>query len=176
MWLNINLITKLLQEEEVEVEYVPRNLTYHLLPISLKRGEYGTVIAQYKKAMVKHSTYVCNTLFRHISNDYGKVLKYKHSYCVYYDTIGKQREYVKVFSHFAPYSMREGVEMLKHLKNSEDLCIFAVTPYLGEMLEKLGYIYVTDIPQVFGGNCIMKQVYCNDNRMFHLCETLLREV
>ena len=175
MWLNNNLVTKLLEEEELIVE-CPREWTYHLIPHVLKIGEYGTVIAQYKKAMSKHSTYVCNTLFHHIFNEYGKVLKYKHSYCVYYDTIGKEREYVKIFSHFAPYSMREGVEMLKHLRDSEDLCVFAVTPYLGEMLKKLGYIYIADIPQLFEGKAIMKQIYCNDNRMFHLCQTLLSEV
>lgn len=61
-------------------------------------------------------------------------------------------------SHFCPSSLREGVEMIKYLLKYDNV-VFAVTDDLSVMLEKIGYQYITSIPQEFDGELTMKEVY-----------------
>ena len=132
-----------------------------------KKGEVGTICAQYYKAMAKHSTYLWKgwgySMLQMIQGDgwyydgHSDVIKWRHSYIQGHQA----RPWLFVASHFAPYSIREGYEMLEWLRDSKALVIFAVTPYLAKQLVKLGYTVVDHKPQWFDGQYIMKTVCTN---------------
>lgn len=161
MWLTNNQICELLEEEKLP--YIPKeDYRFHIKAYSPKKGEYGTILAQYKKFMLRHSDWYNKDLFYHFDSGNGSIFKYGHSYCGFYSRVGdKERPYLRVFSHFMPYSIREGYEMIASLLDCKDLCIFAVTPYLANMLDKLGFIKQGEIPQMFAGKICTKIVYTN---------------
>lgn len=65
-------------------------------------------------------------------------------------------------SHFAPATMREGLDMIKKLGESNIPTVFAVTDDLSPMLYKSGqFARLTQMPQPFGKGIVMKDVMVN---------------
>lgn len=76
----------------------------------------------------------------------------------------KTHEVATVFkpSHFAPASMREGLDMVKKLGESNIPTVFAVTDDLSPMLYKSGqFARLTQMPQFFDKGIVMKDVMVN---------------
>ena len=148
----------------------------HLREYSPSFGEMGTVISQYKHAMLKHSKWYNEGLFSHFyKNENGLLLKYGHSYMGISSIYKSKGHILRVFSHFMPYSMREGLEMLKCIFNSEDIAVFAVTPYLGKQLSKIGFTKIGETPQFFGGEVVLKEVFVNKHLSTETIKAFMEE-
>lgn len=72
-------------------------------------------------------------------------------------------------SHFAPSSMREGVEIIKNLSKEESNIVFAVTSDLVSMVEKCGFVN-TGVKQdhYFGDEIVEKTILVSN----HLLENV----
>lgn len=68
---------------------------------------------------------------------------------------------LKMITHFAPETLRGGVETVKEALYAPDPIGFAVTDDLAPMLEKIGYIKVGNVPQYFAGEVVNKTVFVN---------------
>jgi hypothetical protein len=90
---------------------------------------------QYANAMAKRrpDSVLPIERFEYYIMNYAGMFKYKDSYI-----FGRKINDFFIPSHFAPKSMKEGVEMLKDLKKYDNI-IFVVTEDLASMLKKLGY-------------------------------------
>lgn len=64
-------------------------------------------------------------------------------------------------SHFAPSTMKGGVELIKKIGNSKSPAVFSVTEDLSPMLEKSGFIKIGEHPQTFGGTVSNKHMMVN---------------
>lgn len=64
-------------------------------------------------------------------------------------------------THFAPESLRKGYNLIKEMANSSQPTMFTVTKDLSPMLEKQGFIKVKEIPQIFNGELVTKDVLLN---------------
>lgn len=64
-------------------------------------------------------------------------------------------------SHFAPSTMKGGVELIKKIGNSKNPAVFSVTEDLSPMLEKSGFIKIGEHPQIFGGTVSNKHIMVN---------------
>ncbi len=91
--------------------------------------------SQYANAMAKRrpDSVLSIERFEYYIKNYAGMFKYKDSYI-----FGQKINDFFIPSHFAPNSMREGIEMLKDLKRYDNI-IFVVTEDLAIMLKKLGY-------------------------------------
>jgi len=65
-------------------------------------------------------------------------------------------------THFAPKSLRGGVEAVKALLDSEQATVLAVTADMAGMLEKLGYACVAVLPSNFRGEEVDKHLFTNN--------------
>lgn len=156
-------ITKCVQEFEEEYEFL--NTVSLMQACELREGEEDVIAAQYEAAMTRRRSYVCD-LANHIYNCDVRIHRYRRSYLVGYENEG-----VFIISHFAPYSMREGVEMMKRL----GMAVAAVTPDLSGMLQKCGWSYHGTIPQWFAGEICKKDLWSKKLRGPKL-QKLLREM
>lgn len=78
-------------------------------------------------------------------------------------------------SHFAPATMREGLDMVKKLGESNIPTVFAVTDDLSPMLYKSGqFARLTQMPQPFGKDIVMKDVMVNKSVQPWMAEEVLR--
>jgi len=67
-----------------------------------------------------------------------------------------------VVSHFAPSSLRMGKELIENVAKEKMPIVIAVPDYQSKQLEKSGFRFVTEIPQYFAGEVVMKKVMVND--------------
>lgn len=124
-----------------------------------KKGEVGTIYAQYAASIGKHSSYRYRGLPYGILTEDFKVLKVGHSYIAspYY----VDKPWLFIASHFAPYSVRDGAELLAECRDSGTVMVLAVLPFMGKQLVRLGYTKVTETEQYFAGELVLKEVYTN---------------
>lgn len=149
--------------QEFEEEYDFLNEVPLLRPEDLERGEAEIIAAQYEAAMTRRRSYVC-ALEAHIYREHREgqevyIHKYKRSYLVGYK-VGE----VFVISHFAPYSSRQGMEMIRSL----GLAVAAVTEDLSSMLQRCGWEYCGQAPQFFGGEIHMKDIWVSKLQRRHV--------
>ena len=64
-------------------------------------------------------------------------------------------------SHFAPNTMRGGMQQIKSLANIDQPVLFTVTDDLEPMLSKLNYKQLGSIPQFFDGDIVQKTIMLN---------------
>jgi len=118
---------------------------------------------QYESAIGRTSNYV-GDLYSHILSHNGLVLfddKNESAVVGYSSPIRGGR--VFIVSHFAPYSLRSGVNFIRYLANLKHPIVMAVPDYQSNQLLKAGFRKVGSIPQHFGGELVMKNVMVNDN-------------
>lgn len=118
--------------------------------------EANKVQQQYERAMGRQSNYIGNVK-DHILNHNGVVYEDNGNYLV-----GTIKDNTFLISHFAPKSLRGGMEMLKGIKEGGLKVVLAVPSYQGNQLNKLGFKSVGQIPQYFDGDIVLKNVYAND--------------
>ena len=108
-------------------------------------------------AIGRTSSYRGN-VYNHVLNRFGIVWEpIKHNYLV-----GQERLGIYCVSHFAPSSIRKGMEMMRTvLKSNMPVCI-ATLPYQANMLRKIGFREVAKVPQMFAGELHLKTVMVND--------------
>lgn len=111
--------------------------------------------AQYRKKIALHSDYHCD-LWSHIYFGYGSVFKYKDSFLV-----GYLQEGVFIVSHFAPASMKQGVEMMRELANGYESICFAIPFFMAKQAIKLGFEWIGSTHQLFAGHACFKHVFVN---------------
>ena len=79
-------------------------------------------------------------------------------------------------SHFAPATMREGLDMVRKLGESKIPTVFAVTDDLSPMLYKSGqFAKLTEIQQPFGNSLVTKDVMINRSVQPWMIEQFLRK-
>lgn len=71
--------------------------------------------------------------------------------------IGQMNNGVFCPSHFAPYGLKGGIDLIKMLR--KDNVIFAVTEDLGDMLKRLGYKFLFETKACFRDEEVEKVVY-----------------
>ena len=71
--------------------------------------------------------------------------------------IGQMNNGVFCPSHFAPYGLKGGIDLIKMLR--KDNVIFAVTEDLGDMLKRLGYKFLFEAKACFRDEEVEKVVY-----------------
>ena len=166
MRLSLNEISKLLDEERV---FSPLNRRIFNLDInegcSLSAARIGTINAQYKKYMKRRSSYLCASFSNHVKW-HADNIELNGSYLI--GNKAKSESKVFIGSHFAPKSLRGGINLLKTIKETNLIVLLAVTDGLADMLERLGYVYILDVPQFFDGELVMKHVYCSSERAWTL--------
>ncbi len=64
-------------------------------------------------------------------------------------------------THFAPEGLRSGADLIRRVADSSQPTMFTVTSDLSPMLEKQGFVKVSQIPQIFDGDIVMKDVLVN---------------
>ena len=165
----MNEIQDLLVDIDERLEVLDRNIisTSNTGFVKDDRESVLEVYKNYKNAMSKHSSYVLafDRFWELVTESYGNgelAAQYDESHgCFSFGESmvhGFFKEGYFMVSHFAPASMREGVELIKEL-SSYDNVVFAVTEYLSGMLDKLGYNFITEVPQWFNDGYVMKKVY-----------------
>lgn len=134
-------------------------------------AEAERVQHQYEFAIGRTSDYRGN-VSGHIISRHGIVWEpIKHNFL-----IGQERYGVFCVSHFAPSSLRKGIEMLKSvLHHSMPVCI-ATLPYQANQLRKLGFHEVGHVPQWFAGEIHMKTVLVNDSVDIYAVQVLLDSI
>lgn len=130
--------------------------------------EADIIQKQYESAIGRTSTYRGNVA-GHVLNRFGIVWEpIKHNYLV-----GQERFGVFCISHFAPSSIRKGMEMMKSvLHHNMPVCI-ATLPYQANMLRKIGFKEVGYAPQWFNGEIHQKTVMVNDAVDVYTVKSLL---
>lgn len=112
----------------------------------------------YDKAIGRTSSYRGN-LKRHILSGNGIV------YMPFADDnsalVGFPIDDIFVVSHFAPSSLRMGKELIDNIAKEKMPVVIAVPEYQAAQLEKSGFRFITEIPQYFGGEVVMKKVMVN---------------
>ena len=112
---------------------------------------------QYEAAIGRTSNYR-GDVANHILKRYGIVWEpIKRNYLV-----GQERFGVFCVSHFAPSSIRKGMEMMREVLHSSMPVCIATLPYQANMLRKIGFKEVGKVPQWFAGEVHLKTVMVND--------------
>lgn len=112
---------------------------------------------QYESAISRTSDYVNDHIYAHLCNQNGALVhRYKSSFVA-----GFKSEGIFILSHFAPYSLREGMEHLKVLQELPFKVLIAVPEYQAQMLIRLGFDFAGITYQFFGGELVEKQVLTN---------------
>lgn len=101
-------------------------------------------------------------------------------FLVFFDTVNNPatNKAATVFkpSHFAPATMREGLDMIQKLGESKIPTVFAVTDDLSPMLYKSGqFAKLTQMPQPFNNGIVMKDVMINRSVQPWMAEQILRK-
>lgn len=112
----------------------------------------------YGEAISRHSSYRCD-LRSHVLRGCGVVwIPRAMSRSA---LVGQFAGRCFVVSHFAPAGVKEGVKMLETALASNTPFVFCVPPRLARPLERLGYKFITTIPQWFDGEVVVKLVMVN---------------
>ena len=90
--------------------------------------------------------------------------------------VGNQVGDIFIASHFAPESLRSGVNLIKDAAESSMPILMAVPAYQAKQLEKAGFKFVTEIPQTFGGEIVSKHVMINEAFTEHDLATVYSEL
>lgn len=146
------------QHEELS-DYVQYGLE-DLSPASLRLYD------QYAKAMGRRRDYRFLGFPGHVEDGWFGVKDKQSATFGFFDDVENPltHEVATVFkpSHFAPASMREGLDMVKKLGESNIPTVFAVTDDLSPMLYKSGqFARLTQMPQFFDKGIVMKDVMVN---------------
>jgi len=76
---------------------------------------------------------------------------------------GFDRDGVFFPSHFSPSSLRDGTELLRTVSADAKSVVFAVTPDLTNMMERLNFTkMMSGFPQPFGGEVVFKDIVANN--------------
>lgn len=127
----------------------------------LKINEYlEEVYDNYDRAIGRTSNYRGN-LIGHMSSGSGLIYapNPKTSNALIGNTVGD----IFIVSHFAPASLREGIELLNSAEENGVPVVIAVPEYQSSQLERLGFEMITSIPQYFAGEYVTKNVLINGN-------------
>lgn len=124
-------------------------------------GWAGLIDQNYAAAMAKGSDYRCD-LESHIMRGCGIVYQ-PYAYERDSALVGSFIEEVFCVSHFAPNSRKGGVQILKEALNSQTPMVICVPQHLARQLQRLGFTYKGEIPQIFNQKLITKQVMVNKN-------------
>jgi len=92
----------------------------------------------------------------------GDAIVYKPFYADDSVLVGQLYNDMFITSHFAPTSLRNGVELIKEAADSPMPIIIAVPDYQSNQLNKAGFRFITQVPQYFAGEIVMKNVMVND--------------
>ena len=165
------------EEYEDEGQYDDNNWREELVGITTISDENiaNRLQDQYQKAIGRTSTYV-GDLYNHILSHSGRVLfdDRDESAVVGYP-IQLRGGSAFIVSHFAPYSLRSGVNLIKYLSKIDHPIIIAVPDYQSRQLSKAGFRKVGIVPQHFDGEVVMKNVmandYADDNKLKELMKT-----
>lgn len=122
----------------------------------------NTVQENYENAISKHSDYSTDLKY-YIGSGNAKVYEPFASEGDHSLLAGQLVDDIFVVSHFAPESMRKGLNLINEASNSEMPIIMAVPEYLANQLEKAGFRFIIEIPQIFNGETVMKKVMVNDS-------------
>lgn len=150
--LNFNYVNALINESSFKDE------EYGVIYSSQDWEECCSIEHQYERAISRTSTYHCQSLADHVYSGHGLVYKYKSSYLVgnYYC------EEAFVLSHFAPKSLKEGMEMMEFVSYKETIPMVLAVPHRqAKMAIKCGWDLVGLTQQIFGGEMVQKVVLCN---------------
>lgn len=101
-----------------------------------KLNNIDIIYNNYCKSMEKRRPGTCleyDQFKDYLENNDVYFFNYKDSYI-----IGQYQGKLFIPTHFAPYGLREGVELVKALKNYDNVA-FVVTPDLSGMLKKIGF-------------------------------------
>lgn len=115
--------------------------------------------ANYEKAMKRKSTYIGN-LEGYLAS--GNAVFYSPFIGDNSGLAGTTVNDIFIVSHFAPSSLRKGLELIKEASNSHMPIVMAVPEYLANQLEKAGFNFMFEIPQYFNGEIVMKKVMYNN--------------
>ncbi len=123
--------------------------------------ELRTLRDQYEAAMSRQSSYLCRDLADHAAN-YAFVFKYEHKNGTASYLVGNVLRDVFIVSHFAPASLKGGVEMMRWINEKASFNVaFAIPFRLAKMACKLKFDYICTSHQLFAGHCVIKHVFCN---------------
>ena len=126
---------------------------------------------QYELAIGRTSSYRGN-VYNHVLNRFGIVWEpIKRNYLV-----GQERFGVFCVSHFAPSSIRKGMEMMREVLHSSMPVCIATLPYQANMLRKIGFNEVGKVPQWFAGELHLKTVMVNDAIDIYSVQRLLDSI
>lgn len=122
--------------------------------------DFEEIVDNYEKAISRKSDYIGN-LYSWLESGIPQIYKpFENDNSV---LIGPMVDNIITVSHFAPSSLRKGVELINEAATSRIPIVMAVPEYQSNQLEKAGFRYVTDIPQFFAGEIVMKKVMINDS-------------
>lgn len=108
---------------------------------------------QYERAMSRSWDHICD-LSNHIYYPSTRVWAYKRSYLV-----GYEHEGYFIVSHFAPFSLREGMEMMREIASSYSKIIIAVPFKQARMMIKCGFEWIGTTHQIFKRRSYQKYVF-----------------
>lgn len=117
------------------------------------------IFDQYKKAMNRRRDYTWKGLARKYDRGYTYGIEdSKGNALMGYPLFGKGF----VASHFAPKTLRGGMDLISSLNASKYPVMFSVTEDLSPMLTKLGYIKLKSTsPKQFGDKLVSKEMFIN---------------
>lgn len=144
-----------LEEAALLAEEIEETFNLQLLSPWEADGVAHIVDAQYRAAISRRSDYACD-LEAHILRGAGAVFRFKGSYLV-----GVKENGVFVVSHFAPRTLREGLEMMKNLADGLAPVTMAVPFFLARMAIRAGFEWVAVTHQRFGLLPRLKYVLVN---------------
>lgn len=126
------------------------------------------VFDQYADAMTRKRDYVWYDLPSYLDN--GDLIGIKRNNSVVF---GYPSKHTNLFtaSHFAPENLREGYDLIKSMGFSKVPIMFAVPPDLSKQLAKANFRKVIEVPQIFNGELIMKDVMINKSVTPEILET-----
>jgi hypothetical protein len=118
---------------------------------------------QYEDAIGRTSSYR-GDLYNHIISHSGLVFfDNRKESAVIGNLIKLENGSFFIISHFAPYSLRSGVALIKQLSVIDFPVVISVPDYQANQLLKSGFRKVGVIPQYFAGEMVMKNVMANDS-------------
>lgn len=163
----------LAEQHELLSDYVKYDLK-DLSPASLRLYD------QYAKAMGRRRNYRFLEFPRHVDSGWYGVKDGQSAVFGFFDTVNNPatNKAATVFkpSHFAPATMREGLDMIQKLGESKIPTVFAVTDDLSPMLYKSGqFAKLTQMPQPFNNGIVMKDVMINRSVQPWMAEQILRK-
>ena len=113
----------------------------------------------YEQAISRTSDYI-GDLEGHILRGYGIV--YQPDPENKSVLVGFTLRDIFIVSHFAPTSLKKGAELIQNAAKEKMPIVIACPAYQSSQLERSGFKYLTQVPQIFNGEIISKNVMIND--------------